>query len=136
MKDSLASAPKWYELTVVKASGGTLGSSPRPRSRRSIVSKQVERKVAGSTRGRQCAEVTLPPTDTVRWVASRKIIVLAAIDAGSLSIEEACLMYRLSIEEIASWSRLTELHGIDGLKISRLGEYRKGEGISAGRSLS
>ncbi len=100
------------------------------------MSEQVEKKFAVSTGNRHCAEVTLPPTDTVRWVASRKIIVLAAIDAGSLSIEEACLMYRLSIEEIASWSRLTELHGIDGLKISRLGEYRKGEGISAGRSLS
>jgi hypothetical protein len=100
------------------------------------VSKQVEKNVAVSTGNRHCAEVTLPPTNTVRWVASRKIMVLAAIDAGSLSIEEACLMYRLSIEEIASWSRLTELHGSDGLKISRLGEYRKGEGISAGRSLS
>ena len=98
------------------------------------MSKQVERKVAVSTGNRHCTEVTLPPTNTVRWVASRKIMVLAAIDAGSLSIEEACLMYRLSIEEIASWSRLTELHGSDGLKISRLGEYRKGEGISAGRS--
>ena len=100
------------------------------------MSKQVEKKVAVSTESHQCAEMTLPPSDTVRWVASRKIMVLAAIDAGSLSIEEACLMYRLSIEEIASWSRLTELHGSDGLKISRLGEYRKGEGISAGRSTS
>jgi hypothetical protein len=100
------------------------------------VSKQAEKNVAVSTENRQGAEMTLPPSDTVRWVASRKIMVLAAIDAGSLSIEEACLMYGLSIEEIASWSRLTELHGIDGLKISRLGEYRKGEGISAGRSTS
>jgi hypothetical protein len=100
------------------------------------VSKQVEKNVAVSTRSRQCAEVTLPPTNTVRWVASRKIMVLAAIDAGSLSSEEACLRYRLSIEEIASWSRLTKLHGSDGLKISRLGEYRKGEEISAGRSPS
>jgi hypothetical protein len=80
--------------------------------------------------------MSLPPFDTVRWVASRKTMVLTVIDAGSLSIEEACLRYRLSIEEIASWSRLTKLHGSDGLKISRLGEYRKGEGISAGRSLS
>ena len=100
------------------------------------MSKQAEKKVAVPTESHQCAEMTLPPSDTVRWVASRKIMVLAAIDAGSLSIEEACLMYRLSIEEIASWSRLTELYGSDGLKISRLGEYRKGEGISAGRSLS
>ena len=100
------------------------------------MSIQAEKAVAESTENQRCAEVTLPPTNTVRWVASRKTSVLAAIDAGSLSIEEACLMYRLSIEEIASWSRLTELHGIDGLKISRLGEYRKGEGISAGRSFS
>ena len=78
-------------------------------------------------RSRQCAEVTLPPTNTVRWVASRKIMVLAAIDAGSLSIEEACLMYRLSIEEIASWSRLTELHGRDGLKTSKLGKISEKE---------
>ncbi len=100
------------------------------------MSKQVEKNVTVSIENRHYAEVTLPPSETVRWVASRKIMVLAAIDAGSLSIEEACLRYRLSIEEIASWSRLTELHGSDGLKISRLGEYRKGEGISAGRSLS
>ena len=100
------------------------------------MSKQAKKNVAVSTENRQGAEMTLPPSDTVRWVASRKIMVLAAIDAGSLSIEEACLRYRLSIEEIASWSRLTELHGSDGLKISRLGEYRKGQGISAGRSLS
>jgi len=82
------------------------------------VSKQAEKRIAVSTESRHCAEVTLPPSDTVRWVASRKIIVLAAIDAGSLSIEEACLTYRLSIEEIASWSRLTALHGRDGLEIS------------------
>jgi hypothetical protein len=38
----------------------------------------------------------------VRWVASRKAIVLAAIDTGRLSIHEACMMYHLSVEEIAS----------------------------------
>ena len=100
------------------------------------MSKQAEKNVAVSTRDRRCAEVTLPPTNTVRWVASRKIMVLAAIDAGSLSIEEACLMYRLSIEEIASWSRLAELHGRDGLKTSKLEKYRKEERAGAGRSLS
>ena len=100
------------------------------------MSKQAEKRIAVSTESRHCAEVTLPPSDTVRWVASRKIIVLAAIDAGSLSIEEACLMYRLSIEEIASWSRLTELHGRDGLKTSKLEKYRKEERAGAGRSLS
>jgi len=100
------------------------------------VSKQAEKNVAVSTESWHCGEVTLPPTNTVRWVASRKIMVLAAIDAGSLSIEEACLMYRLSIEEIASWSRLIQLHGRDGLKTSKLEKYRKEERAGAGRSLS
>jgi hypothetical protein len=100
------------------------------------VSKQAEKNVAVSTGNWHCAEVTLPPSNTVRWVASRKTMVLAAIDAGSLSIEEACLRYRLSIEEIASWSRLTELHGRDGLKTSKLEKYRKEERAGPGRSLS
>jgi hypothetical protein len=100
------------------------------------VSKQVEKSVAVTIENRHCAEVILPPSNTVRWVASRKTMVLAAIDAGSLSIEEACLMYRLSIEEIASWSRLIGLHGRDGLKSSKLGGYRRGERIGAGQSLS
>ena len=100
------------------------------------MSIQAEKTVAGSTENLPCAEMILPPTNTVRWVASRKTMVLAAIDAGSLSIEEACLMYCLTIEEIASWSRLTELHGRDGLKTSKIGGYRKRERISAGRSLS
>jgi hypothetical protein len=98
------------------------------------VSKQVEKSVAVTIENRHCAEVILPPSNTVRWVASRKTMVLAAIDAGSLSIEEACLMYRLS--EIASWSRLIGLHGRDGLKSSKLGGYRRGERIGAGQSLS
>jgi hypothetical protein len=34
-------------------------------------------------------------------------------------------MYRLSVEEIASWSRLVELHGSNGLKTSKLAQYRK-----------
>jgi hypothetical protein len=126
-------AKKWYELTVVKASVGTLELSSRSRSSRSIVSIQAEKAVADSTENQHCAEMILPPTNTVRWVASRKTSVLAAIDAGSLSIEEARLMYRLTIEEIASWSRLAALHGRDGLKVSRLEKYRKEQRGEAGR---
>jgi hypothetical protein len=100
------------------------------------VSIQAEKAVADSTESQHCAEVTLPPTNTVRWVASRKTSVLAAIDAGSLSIEEARLMYRLTIEEIASWSRLAALHGRDGLKVSRLEKYRKEQRGEAGRDPS
>ena len=100
------------------------------------MSKQAEKNVAVSTGNRHCAEETLPPTNTVRWVASRKTSVLAAIDAGSLSIEEARLMYRLTIEKIASWSRLAALHGRDGLKVSSLEKYRREQRVKAVRDLS
>ena len=94
-------------------------------SHRSIVSKHAENSASTSTLKLPGAEMTLPSPDTVRWVASRKAIVLAAIDTGRLSIHEACMMYRLSVEEIASWSRLVELHGRSGLKIRSLEKYRK-----------
>ena len=100
------------------------------------MSIQAEKAVADSTENQHCAEMTLPPTNTVRWVASRKTMVLAAIDAGSLSIEEACLMYCLTIEEIASWSRLTALHGRDGLKVSSLEKYRREQRVKAVRGPS
>ena len=89
------------------------------------MSSQAEDSAKTSTAKLPCAEMPLPPPDTVRWVASRKATVLAAIDAGRLSIHEACTMYRLSVEEIASWSRLVELHGSNGLKTSKLAQYRK-----------
>ena len=48
----------------------------------------------------------LPPVNTVRWVASRKAQVVAAVHAGALSITEACRRYRLSPEEVLEWERL------------------------------
>jgi hypothetical protein len=48
----------------------------------------------------------LPPLNTVRWVASRKAQVVAAVHAGALSITEACRRYRLSPEEFLEWERL------------------------------
>ena len=44
----------------------------------------------------------LPSSDTIYWVSRRKAEVLAAIDGGLLSFDEACDRYRLSNEEIGS----------------------------------
>ena len=96
------------------------------------MSKQAEDSTSTSTLKLPYTEMTLPSPDTVRWVASRKAIVLAAIDTGRLSIHEACMMYRLSVEEIASWSRMVELHGSDGLKNSSLGKHRKSQPSTSG----
>jgi hypothetical protein len=47
----------------------------------------------------------LPATNTTRWTARRKADVVAAVEAGMLSIPEACRRYRLSPEEYLEWER-------------------------------
>jgi Protein of unknown function (DUF1153) len=69
---------------------------------------------------------SLPPTDTKRWVIRRKAEVVAAVRAGIISLEEACKRYTLSMEEFLSWQRLVESHGLPGLRVTRLQDYRGG----------
>jgi transposase-like protein len=58
----------------------------------------------------------LPPTNTTRWVASRKAAVVAAVQAGVLTVMEACRAYGLSHEEFAEWQRHYEAEGLKGLR--------------------
>jgi hypothetical protein len=67
---------------------------------------------------------TLPPTDTKRWVIRRKAEVVAAVRAGIISLEDACQRYTLSVEEFLSWQRLVDSHGLPGLRVTRLQDYR------------
>lgn len=66
----------------------------------------------------------LPPPDTKRWVIRRKAAVVAAVRSGSISLEDACTRYNLSLEEFLSWQRLIDRHGVRGLRATRLQEYR------------
>ena len=66
----------------------------------------------------------LPPTDTKRWVIRRKAEVVAAVRAGLISLEDACARYTLSVEEFLSWQRLVDSHGLPGLRVTRLQDYR------------
>ncbi len=67
----------------------------------------------------------LPPPDTKRWVVRRKAEVVAGVRSGLISLEDACRRYRLSVEEFLSWQRLIEQHGVRGLRITRLQDYRR-----------
>ncbi len=67
---------------------------------------------------------TLPPTDTKRWVTRRKAEVVAAVRNGVISLEDACRLYHLSIEEFLSWQRQIERHGLPGLRVTRTQDYR------------
>ncbi len=66
----------------------------------------------------------LPPTDTVRWVTSRKAVVVSAVRQGLLSEAEACARYNLSEEEFSGWGRMIDRHGVKGLRTTRIQQYR------------
>ncbi len=67
----------------------------------------------------------LPPPDTKRWVVRRKAAVVAAVRSGGITIEEACRVYQLSEEELLSWERAFEIHGLPGLRATRVQQYRR-----------
>lgn len=66
----------------------------------------------------------LPPPDTKRWVIRRKAQVVLAVRGGLLTLEEACERYNLSVEEFLSWQRMIDRHGLPGLRVTRIQEYR------------
>jgi hypothetical protein len=70
------------------------------------------------------AEDILPPSDTKRWVARRKAVVVNAVRNGALTLEEACQRYHLSVEEFHAWQKAIDAHGVAGLRVTRLQIYR------------
>ena len=60
----------------------------------------------------------LPPADTERWVARRKAQVVAAVQAGLITLDDALARYRLSPEEFTGWQRALYRHGLRGLQIT------------------
>jgi hypothetical protein len=66
----------------------------------------------------------LPPQNTRRWVASRKAVVIKAVDAGLLTKKAALERYELSEEEFDLWQVAVKNHGIDALKVTALQKYR------------
>jgi len=74
--------------------------------------------------GRRLTRADLPPKDTVRWVIRRKAEVVAGVRAGLLTLDEACSMYSLSLDEFLLWQRQLDKHGLEGLKVTRIADYR------------
>lgn len=58
----------------------------------------------------------LPPKDTVRWVASRKMIVVMAVASGLVTRDEVQTRYQLSGEELNEWESASQRNGLNGLK--------------------
>ncbi|WP_394805248.1 CtrA inhibitor SciP [Kordiimonas aquimaris] len=69
----------------------------------------------------------LPPSNTKRWVARRKAQVVYAVQAGEITLADACERYSLSVEEFLSWQRAIESSGLAGLRTTRLKDYRNND---------
>ncbi|MFN9702414.1 MAG: DUF1153 domain-containing protein [Hyphomonadaceae bacterium] len=65
-----------------------------------------------------------PPANTDRWGARRKAEVVAAVKGGLLSFEDACARYRITAEEFLGWQRQVDRHGLPGLRVTRIQNYR------------
>jgi len=87
------------------------------------LNSQGERYVIGPT-GAPLTLADLPPPGTERWVIRRKAEVVAAVRGGLLSLDDACERYRLTSEEFLAWQRSIDRHGMQGLRTTRLQQYR------------
>jgi hypothetical protein len=67
---------------------------------------------------------TLPPPSTSRWVVRRKAEVVAAVNGGLLTVDEACDRYSLTLEEFAGWQRAVDRSGMAGLRVTRIQHYK------------
>ena len=76
-------------------------------------------------KSRRAALADLPPSDRRRWTPRRKAEVVAAVERGVLSEDDACERYDLTLEEFASWKRLVRRHGQKGLRVTQLQKYQR-----------
>lgn len=55
---------------------------------------------------------SLPPSSTQHWRIRLKAKVVAAVESGMITREEACAKYRMSAEEYFEWRRRVEQSGL------------------------
>lgn len=83
----------------------------------------INGQVIGPT-GRPLTLADLPSANTQRWVIRRKAEVVAAVQGGLLTLEDACQRYSLSVEEFLSWQQAINENGLPGLRATRIQKYR------------
>ncbi|SLN12415.1 hypothetical protein PEL8287_00355 [Roseovarius litorisediminis] len=67
----------------------------------------------------------LPPADTRRWVASRKLKVVRGVVYGLITQGDAEARYNISKEEFNFWVKAVSHFGEDALKATALKTYRQ-----------
>lgn len=61
----------------------------------------------------------LPPADTMRWTASKKHVVVIALQSGMMTADDLCRRYSLSLAELTEWRIRIERGGRQGLKVTK-----------------
>lgn len=61
----------------------------------------------------------------IRWVKSKKLAVLAEIEAGATD-EEIFAKYGIEPHETKEWMDAISKYGIGGLRVTHTSKYRKG----------
>lgn len=74
--------------------------------------------------GTTLTRADLPPHNTVRWVASRKAVVVKAVKHGLISRDEAKDRWALSDDELNEWAAAVDRHGESALKTTALQKFR------------
>lgn len=66
----------------------------------------------------------LPPANTRRWDTKRKAQVVEAVRRGRITLDQACEIYAMSVDEFLGWQSLFDRYGPKGLMATRVKEYR------------
>ena len=74
--------------------------------------------------GEKMTRADLPSPGVRRWVPRRKARVVAAVEGGLITREEACERYDLSEEELECWKASLMRHGLKGLCVTKLNARR------------
>ena len=80
-----------------------------------------------------CDWTDLPelPRAGERWTVKRKAAVVEAVRGGWVPIDQACMLYNISIDEFVAWERDLDRYGVPGLRTTRYQIYRITEKKSA-----
>ena len=74
-----------------------------------------------------------PPPNLKRGITRHRAVVVAAVRAGLIGLDEARPRCGITIEEFLSWQRLLDEHGLHGLRATRVLDYwrpAQGEGVA------
>lgn len=66
----------------------------------------------------------LPSPQTRRWDTKRKAQVVEAVRTGRLTLDRACEIYAMSVDEYLGWQSLFDRYGSKGLMATRVKEFR------------